>query len=63
MIWGAETGECLHLAKGKKKHEVADTAAASGKISRKEFDKELARLQVEPCGFRPGSRLKKPGSS
>ena len=37
----------MRLAKDKKKHEVADTAAASGKISRKEFDKELAKLQVQ----------------
>ena len=35
------------MAKDKKKHEVADTAAAPGKISRKEFDKELAKLQVQ----------------
>src|SRR6516164_3364677 len=30
-----------------KKHEVAETKAASGKMKRKEFEKELAKLQVE----------------
>jgi polyphosphate kinase 2 (PPK2 family) len=30
-----------------KKHEAAEAAAPSGEISRKEFDKELAQLQVE----------------
>jgi hypothetical protein len=30
-----------------KKHEAADATAASGKMSRKEFEKELTKLQVE----------------
>jgi nucleotide-binding universal stress UspA family protein len=30
-----------------KKHEGAEVAAASGKMRRKEFEKELAKLQVE----------------
>src|SRR5262245_57873958 len=30
-----------------KKHEAARTMADSGKIGRKEFEKELAKLQVE----------------
>ena len=30
-----------------KKHEVTEAPAASGKMSRKEFEKELAKLQVE----------------
>jgi len=29
------------------KHEAADTTTASGKVSRKEFEKELGKLQVE----------------
>jgi polyphosphate kinase 2 len=32
---------------GKKKHEAAEMAAASGKMSRKEFEKELAKLQAK----------------
>ena len=36
------------MAKDKqKKHEAAGSTAASGKMSRKEFEKELAKLQVE----------------
>jgi polyphosphate kinase 2 len=36
------------MAKDKrKKHEASETTAASGKMSRKEFEKELANLQVE----------------
>lgn len=36
------------MAKDKqKKQEAAEVTAASGKISRKEFEKELAKLQVE----------------
>ena len=36
------------MAKDKqKKHEVAEATAASGKMSRKKFEKELAKLQVE----------------
>ena len=36
------------MAKDKqKKHEAAEATAASGKMSRKEFEKELAKLQVE----------------
>jgi hypothetical protein len=36
------------LAKDKqKKREAAETTSASGKMSRKEFEKELAKLQVE----------------
>src|SRR5258705_5117400 len=36
------------MAKGKKKkHEATEATAASGKMSRKEFEKELAKLQVE----------------
>jgi len=31
----------------KNKHEAAETAVPSGKMSRKEFEKELAKLQVE----------------
>jgi hypothetical protein len=30
-----------------KKHDTAEATAASGKMSRKEFEKELAKLQVE----------------
>ena len=33
--------------KRKKKHEAAETAASSSEISRKEFEKQLAKLQVE----------------
>jgi len=36
------------MAKDKqKKHEAEEATAASGKMSRKEFEKELAKLQVE----------------
>ena len=36
------------MAKDKQqKHDVAETNAASSKIKRKEFEKELAKLQVE----------------
>jgi polyphosphate kinase 2 len=36
------------MAKDKqKKHEAAEATSASGKMSRKEFEKELAKLQVE----------------
>src|SRR6516164_6886566 len=36
------------MAKDKqKKHEASDTTAASGKMRRKEFEKELGKLQVE----------------
>src|SRR5215468_3378312 len=36
------------MAKDKqKKHEVAETTAASAKMSRKKFEKELEKLQVE----------------
>src|SRR5215469_11008540 len=36
------------MAKDKqKKHEAAEAPAASGKMRRKEFEKELAKLQVE----------------
>jgi len=36
------------MAKGKqKKHEAAEATAASGKMSRKEFEKKLVKLQVE----------------
>ena len=36
------------MAKQKqKKHEAAEATAASGKMGRKEFEKELAKLQVE----------------
>jgi polyphosphate kinase len=36
------------MSKGKqKKHRADETAAASGKMSRKEFENELAKLQVE----------------
>jgi hypothetical protein len=30
-----------------KKHEATEATTASGKMSRKEFEKELAKLQVE----------------
>jgi hypothetical protein len=37
------------MAKDKqKKHESAEEEAASGRMKRKEFEKELAKLQVEP---------------
>src|SRR5580765_7354523 len=36
------------MAKPKhEKHDAAEATAASGKMSRKEFEKELAKLQVE----------------
>ena len=36
------------MAKDKqKKHETAEATAVSGKMSRKEFEKELAKLQIE----------------
>jgi polyphosphate kinase len=34
-----------------KKHEVIEVPAASGKVSRKQFEKELAKLQVELTGL------------
>ena len=43
-----EGGENFHVkGNGKKKHEAAEMAAASGKMSRKEFEKELAKLQAK----------------
>src|SRR6476469_6326880 len=35
------------MSKDKKKHEVVEAPDASGKISRKQFEEELAKLQVE----------------
>ena len=36
------------MAKDKQKiHKIAESTAASGKMGRKEFEKELAKLQVE----------------
>ena len=44
------------MAKDKqKKHESAEEKAASGKMKRKEFEKELAKLQVELVRCRLGS--------
>jgi polyphosphate kinase 2 len=40
-----EPGERCHLARDKNKHKGADTTGASGKMSRKEFESELAKLQ------------------
>jgi polyphosphate kinase 2 len=38
----------MPMAKGKQqKHDVAEAKSASGKMTRKEFEKELAKLQVE----------------
>ena len=37
------------MAKAKQeKHDAAEATAASGKMSRKEFEKELAKLQAYP---------------
>jgi polyphosphate kinase 2 (PPK2 family) len=47
LLGVAESG-AFQLAKDKqKKHEAAEATSASGKMSRKEFEKELAKLQVE----------------
>jgi len=46
--WFTTVREHCSMAKDKqKKHESAEEKAASGKMKRKEFEKELAKLQVE----------------
>src|SRR6516165_8383477 len=49
MPWLRVNGkEHYQMAKAKQqKHDVAETKAASSKMKRKEFEKELANLQVE----------------
>ena len=47
IVFWVEPGSIAKWRKHKKKHEAAEAAAASGKMSRKEFEKELAKLQVE----------------
>ena len=52
LITGIDIGvvptRSIEMAKDKqKKHESAEEKAASGKMKRKEFEKELAKLQVE----------------
>ena len=43
----------------KKKHEAAETAAASGKMSRKEFENELAKLQAKLVRLQHWVQVKK----
>jgi polyphosphate kinase len=47
------------MAKDKqKKHQSAEEKAASGKMKRKEFEKELAKLQGELVGLQTWVRAK-----
>ena len=46
-----------------KKHEVVEAPDASGKISRKEFEKELAKLQVELTRLQTWVKAEGRGSS
>jgi hypothetical protein len=50
------------MAKDKqKKHEAAGSTGTSGKMKRKEFETELAKLQLSAC--RLGSRTRARASS
>jgi hypothetical protein len=50
----ATVREHCSIAKDKgKKHETAEEKAASDKMKRKEFEKELAKLQVELVRLEP----------
>jgi hypothetical protein len=66
---GSEQGR-FQLAKDKqKKHDAAEVTVTSGKMPRKEFEKELAKLQVEPTDLGPSQKsthyrgLRRPGYS
>jgi hypothetical protein len=54
---GILAGEDWQVLKGKqKKHAVVEALDASGKISRKQFEGELAKLQVELTRLQMGQR-------
>jgi polyphosphate kinase 2 (PPK2 family) len=59
LTWFATVREHCSMAKDKqKKHQSAEEKAASGKMKRKEFEKELAKLQGELVGLQTWVRAK-----